>query len=115
MLAFLLTPIALLYWFCRSFLMLGYALAIGDCITTIGAIATGAHEGNPIIAFFMRLLNSKWVLVRLGFALAVVYFSVTGGAFTPLAMLLLAMSDAGLAWVVWHNWNLWQSNRINTV
>lgn len=112
-LLFLLTAVPALYFFIRSAQMISYALAIGDCITTTGAIATGAHEGNPVIAFVMKMVDSKWVLVRLAFALMTLYSTIVGAALTPAVLILAILTDLGMGWVVWHNWTLWQTNRKN--
>ncbi len=59
-----------LHIFVRVLMMLDYAAAIGDVFSTNLALSRpGVREGNPVIAFVMRVVGSKWVLVRLAFAL----------------------------------------------
>lgn len=54
----------------RILMLLDYAAAIGDCFSTNLALREkNVKEGNPVIAFVMRILGGKWVLIRLAFAL----------------------------------------------
>jgi hypothetical protein len=92
----------LLHVITRVLMMLVFAEAIADCFSTNLALTLpGVTEGNPIMAFVMRLVKDKWVLVRLAMALASIY----GGIKQPdhIAALLYLANFALMAYVIWNN------------
>ncbi len=73
--------------------------ALADVLSTLGALARGGREANPILA---KLMDGKpqiiWMLFRLGAAFAVAWFAVRYGyAWTLWIGSLLTLG------VAWHN------------
>jgi hypothetical protein len=88
----------------RLFAVLAFALAIGDVMTTLRALAQpGIVEANPVMKFLMDKLGSLWILARLLMTLAVVLFVILLADDTWSGFLLLLANAALLGWVVWHN------------
>lgn len=67
----------MIHYLIRLLMLLVFIAAMADVWSTNRAIATGgAHEANPVMAFFMRVLGSGWVLARLAFALVNIWFVI---------------------------------------
>lgn len=93
----------------RVLAFLSIILALGDVITTNGALGTGqAREANPVMALVQRVLGSKWVIARLaynaaGIAAAFVYDGTWAG------VALLGVGNALTGYAVWNNWKIWKA------
>lgn len=90
----------------RILMALVFLQAMADCWLTNAALKLpGTKEANPVMAFFQRLLGSKWVVVRLLFCLGTIYGALN--AENPLiGLLTLAFNFALMSWVLWNNWSI---------
>jgi hypothetical protein len=87
-------------------MLLVFAAAILDVWSTNRALASGgAKEANPLMAFFMRLLGSKWVLARLLFAQLNIYFVMSNPVSREgyVGLLAFGFNVALMTWVIWNN------------
>jgi Domain of unknown function (DUF5658) len=78
-------------------LILLLALQAADVISTYVGISKGAHEANPVMAFFMTLLGDvPGMLVAKGIIVAAVLF-------LPVPQAMLWLLCLVYAWVIWNN------------
>jgi hypothetical protein len=96
----------------RLLMIIYFVLCAGDVITTMGALATGAaREGNPVVAWVMRALDTKWLLVRLAMSLFVIFGVIHFLDGTRWAVAAFFFANLLMLVVVGSNWNLWQKSR----
>lgn len=90
----------------RVLACLNIILTFGDAFTTNAALRQpGVREANPIMAFAMRVLGSKWVIARFVFSLVGIISAVSPGA-GLFALAALAVGDALVAYAVISNGKL---------
>lgn len=79
--------------------------AMADVWSTNRAIAKGAKEANPVMAFFMRVLKEKWLLARLVFSQAHIFTVVhsPAAAETWKGVASFGLNLALMAYVIWNN------------
>ena len=91
-----------LHFITRLLMFLVFAQAMADCVTTNMALRLpGAREANPLMAFVMRVVKEKWVLVRLVMALGTIYGSI--GQPDKWAVLALGFNFLLMAYVIFNN------------
>lgn len=82
-------------------------LSIGDAWTTYIALHTGkAHEVNGFGAWLMKRLGVVGALIAMKGSIILLAFWGLSAGVVPLWFWLVA--DAAMAWVVWHNWRVYQ-------
>lgn len=104
----------LFYYFCRTMMMVGFALAVLDVFSTIAALAYGGREANPLWRWVMAAVayfkgpKALWGIPRILLALLIIWLSV-GNAFAPYhwwAVVGAILPNLILAYVVWSNFRI---------
>jgi hypothetical protein len=99
----------------RLLMILVFLEAMADVVTTSLALKLpNVKEANPVIAFVMRAVGSKWVIVRLVIALAAITSALSSGDKWP-ALLVLLLNFAVMVWVILNNLKVIKANRPPTI
>lgn len=82
------------------------ALQLGDWYTTTRALAHGAREANPAMAWLMRHIGVQPALIAKVIVASLCAAVVALGMPPKLAIIILLALCALFGWVVVHNWRV---------